>query len=469
MDLLSNFRSMLGAANVLTGNDAAPYLTDWRGVYQGAAQCVVRPATTEQVAGIVALCANSEIPIVPQGGNTGLVGGATPDASGKAVVVSTSRLSRVRGFDPENNTVTVQAGCVLQTLQEYCRDRDRLFPLSLAAEGSCTIGGNLASNAGGSQVLRYGTIRELTLGLEVVTADGEIWNGLGGLRKDNTGYDLKSLFVGSEGTLGIITAATLKLFPLPRMTQTALVATNGMASCVQLLIRLQTQIGSSLTAFEVMANECLKLVTSQFPQQHLPFDGSSVDASWFALLELSGSQDREGLGECLETMLGDALEAGEICDANIATSVEQERAFWNLRESITLAQAKGGKGIKHDIALPISKIPEFVEEMGRNLSTTFPGLSVMPFGHLGDGNLHYNVGPSPRFAEDALQRSHDRIYVMVHDAVHALGGSISAEHGIGQLKRGELKRYKTAHELAMMRSIKAAFDPMNILNPGKVI
>ncbi|MBZ9603238.1 FAD-binding oxidoreductase [Phyllobacterium chamaecytisi] len=469
MDVLAEFRALLGSAHILTGNDAAPYLTDWRGLYCGSALCVLRPATTEEVAKIVGLCADQDIAIVPQGGNTGLVGGAIPGEGQRAVVLSTTRMTTVRKFDPESNTVTVEAGCILQTLQDYCFERGRLFPLSLGAEGSCTIGGNLATNAGGSQVLRYGNARDLTLGLEVVTADGQVWDGLSGLRKDNTGYDLKSLFVGSEGTLGIITAATLKLFPLPRSKITALVALADLARAVVLLCRTQALLGSGLTAFEVMSGDCLRLVSNCFPNQRLPFEAGPADAPWFVLFELSSNEEQDRAQDSLETLLSEAFEAEEITDAVPASSVEQARALWHLRESIPLAQSERGKGIKCDIALPVSDIAAFVAEMGAELSHVFPGVCVMPFGHLGDGNLHYNIVPSEAFGEDEIQASHDRLYEMVHDAVHCRGGSISAEHGIGQLKRHELLRYKTPHELSMFRAIKSALDHSNILNPGKLI
>jgi FAD/FMN-containing dehydrogenase len=430
---------------------------------------VVRPGAADEVARIVRHCAKHRVAVVPQGGNTGLVGGATPDVAGRAIVLCTTRMSRIRQIDVVNDTVTVEAGCILQTLQEQCAQKERLFPLSLAAEGSCTVGGNLATNAGGSQVLRYGGMRDLTLGLEVVTADGQIWNGLRGLRKDNTGYDLKSLIVGSEGSLGIITAAVLKIFPLPRTQIAAMVAADKLAGCVSLLQRSRSAIGTSLSAFEVMARSCLTMVTSTFPEQRLPFDGPSASADWYALIDIACADDEAGARERLETVLAHSIEAGEIVDAVIAANSSQRRELWHLRESISLAQAQAGKSIKHDISLPISSIPEFARSAREMLEAEFPGIAIMPFGHLGDGNLHYNVGATSKFGNAELERSHDKIYQLVHDAVHERGGSISAEHGIGQLKRSELIRYKSAHELAMMRAIKSALDPDNILNPGKVI
>jgi FAD/FMN-containing dehydrogenase len=469
MQVPQDMENIVGTGNVLTGDAAAPFLTDWRSIFKANAFCVVRPGKAEEVARIVRYCADRYIAVVPQGGNTGLVGGATPSTDRKAVVLSTIRMNRIRQIDLASDTVTVEAGCLLQSLQEYCKKNGRLFPLSLGAEGTCTVGGNLATNAGGSQVLRYGNMRDLTLGLEVVTADGEIWNGLRALRKDNTGYDIKSLMVGSEGTLGIITAAVLKVFPLPRAQLTAFVAAGGIADCVALFQRLRLEIGADLSAFEVMAQSCLALVTATFPKQRLPLDIPSASVGWCALIEMAAADNEASSRERLEAALAEAIEAGEIEDAVIAANLSQRRDLWHLRESITLAQAQAGKGVKHDISLPISRIAEFVTTASKTLGDAFPGIAIMPFGHLGDGNLHFNVSASSKFGNDEVERSHDRIYQLVHDAVHARGGSISAEHGIGQLKRDELVRYKAANELAMMRAVKAALDPHNILNPGKVV
>ena len=469
MSVLSELEALLGASQVLTGEAATPYLVDWRGRYRGQALAVVRPGSTQEVAGVVRICANAHVPIVPQGGNTGLCGGATPDEAGHSVVVSLARMNTVRAIDTDNDTMTVEAGCILQSLQEAARLAGRLFPLSLAAEGSCTIGGNLSTNAGGTQVLRYGNTRELTLGLEVVTADGEIWHGLRGLRKDNTGYDLRDLYIGSEGTLGIITAATMKLYPVPVAQRTAMLALNSLEDAVTVLSRARAGFGASLTGFEVMAGPVLQAVVRLFPQQRLPFEGASSQSAWFALLELSDSESAEHAQERFEAVLGLAIEDGLILDAAIAENIAQSKAMWHLRESIPLAEAELGKSIKHDVSIPISLIAQFVEVTNAALQVKFPGIQNIVFGHLGDGNLHYNVARAPEQTEEQLIAQQYDVYGLVHDSVHAHGGSISAEHGVGQLKRDELPRYKSALELRLMKQIKAALDPLNLMNPGKVL
>lgn len=469
MSVLSELEALLGASQVLTGEAATPYLVDWRGRYRGQALAVVRPGSTQEVAGVVRICANAHVPIVPQGGNTGLCGGATPDEAGHSVVVSLARMNTVRAIDTDNDTMTVEAGCILQSLQEAARLAGRLFPLSLAAEGSCTIGGNLSTNAGGTQVLRYGNTRELTLGLEVVTADGEIWHGLRGLRKDNTGYDLRDLYIGSEGTLGIITAATMKLYPVPVAQRTAMLALNSLEDAVTVLSRARAGFGASLTGFEVMAGPVLQAVVRLFPQQRLPFEGASSQSAWFALLELSDSESAEHAQERFEAVLGLAIEDGLILDAAIAENIAQSKAMWHLRESIPLAEAELGKSIKHDVSIPISLIAQFVEVTNAALQVKFPGIQNIVFGHLGDGNLHYNVARAPEQTEEQLLAQQYDVYGLVHDSVHAHGGSISAEHGVGQLKRDELPRYKSALELRLMKQIKAALDPLNLMNPGKVL
>ncbi|WP_459615709.1 FAD-binding oxidoreductase [Bordetella sp. 2513F-2] len=469
MTLLSELQSLVGQAHVLTGEDAETYLIDWRRRYQGTAMAVVRPGSTEEVAGVVRLCARHGAPLVPQGGNTGLCGGATPDASGRAVVLSTARLNRVRHIDTDNDTITVEAGCILQAVQQAAEQAGRLFPLSLAAEGSCTIGGNLATNAGGTQVLRYGNARELTLGLEVVTAEGEIWHGLRGLRKDNTGYDLRDLYIGSEGTLGVITAATLKLFPRPVARCTALLALPTIDAAVELLSRARSGFGAALTGFELMAGDCLQAVVKLFPQQRLPFEGDSAAAPWFALLELSDSESEEHARSRFEAVLGAALEDGLATDAAIAGNLAQSKAMWHLRESIPLSEAELGKSVKHDVSIPISSIAAFVHTTNALLQERFPQVRNVIFGHLGDGNLHYNVARAPGQTEADLLALQPQIYDVVHDSVQAHGGSISAEHGVGQLKRDELPRYKSAVELALMKRIKRALDPQGLFNPGKVL
>ena len=469
MSYLDTLRAVVGETHVLTASDAASYLTDWRERYRGKAVAVVRPGSTGEVAAVVRLCADAGVPIVPQGGNTGLCGGATPDDSGRAVVLSLQRLNRIRGIDLDNDTMEVEAGCVLQVVQEAARDSGRMFPLSLAAEGSCTIGGNLATNAGGTQVLRYGTMRELTLGLEVVTAQGEIWHGLRGLRKDNTGYDLRDLYIGSEGTLGVITAATLKLYPQPVARCTALLALASIDDAVAMLARGRQGFGASLTGFELMAGDCLNDVVRCFPQQRLPFEGASANLPWYALLELSDSESETHARERFEAVLGDAIESGCVKDAVIAQSMAQSHALWHLRESIPLAEKESGKSIKHDVSIPVSRMAAFVENTNRALQHAFPGIRHVIFGHLGDGNLHYNVARGSDMSEAKLLAQQNAVFELVHDSVHAVGGSISAEHGIGQLKRDALVRYKDPVEIALMRSIKYALDPKNIMNPGKVL
>ncbi len=467
--MLEKLIEIVGASHVLTGEQAQPYLVDWRGRYKGAARAVVRPGTTEEVAAVVKCCVAHHVPIVTVGGNTGLCGGATPDDSGTAVVLATSRLNRIRAIDTDNDTMIVEAGCVLQMLQEAAQKADRLFPLSLAAEGSCTIGGNLATNAGGTQVLRYGNTRELALGLEVVTAEGEIWDGLRGLRKDNTGYDLRDLFIGSEGTLGVITAVTLKLYPLPVAQRTAMLALNSLEDAVTFLSKARAGFGASLTGFEVMAGPVLQAVVRLFNQQRIPFEGDSVQSPWFALLELSDSESAEHAQARFEEVLGQAIEDGLVQDAAIAQNVTQSKAFWHLRESIPLAEAELGKSIKHDVSIPISRIAEFVQVTNAAIQADYPGVHNVVFGHLGDGNLHYNVAPAQGQPQEVLLALQDQIYALVHDSVAAFNGSISAEHGIGQLKRDEMPRYKSAVELGLMRSIKNALDPKGLLNPGKVL
>ena len=457
----------LGPAQVLAAAAAVPYLTDWRKQYSGSALAVVRPGNTDEVAAVVRLCAQHGAPVVPQGGNTGQVGGATPDDSGGSVVVLLSRLNRIRAIDTDNDTITVEAGCILQEVQEAARAAGRLFPLSLGAEGSCMIGGNLASNAGGTQVLRYGNARELTLGLEVVTAEGDIWHGLRGLRKDNTGYDLRDLYVGSEGTLGIITAATLKLHPLPLAQRTALVALGSVERAVVFLARARARFGANLTAFELISRPCIDLVTRVFQQQRLPFAAAS--APWYTLLELSDNESEAHAQAQFESVLGAALEAGEIDDAAVSESGAQSEALWRLRESITLAVAEEGQCIKHDISLPLSRMAAFVRTTDTQLQSAFPGIRNMTFGHLGDGNLHYNLLKAAGQSDAAFLARQSEVSRLVHDNVHANAGSISAEQGVGQTRVDDLPHYKDQLELELMRRIKRALDPQGIMNPGKIL
>jgi len=467
MSLIDRLASIVGAGNVLVDPaDTAPYLTDWRKRYTGAACAVVRPGSTDEVAHVVRTCIEATVPIVPQGGNTGLVGGATPDASGRSLVVSLTRMNRVRAVDTANDTLTVEAGCVLQNLQAAARTAQRLFPLSLAAEGSATIGGNLSTNAGGTQVLRYGNARDLTLGVEVVLPSGEVWDGLRGLRKDNTGYDLKQLFIGAEGTLGIITAATLKLFPLPAAQATAFAALPSLSAALELLNRARAMAGPALTAFEVMSDLTLRRYVREFTDARLPLPLSSP---WFALLELSDHESAEHAAAVLEAILGPAFESDEVSDAVVAQSTGEAQAMWAVREGIPEAHARAGGNVKHDIALPVSAIPAFVAATDARLAERFPWIQPATFGHLGDGNLHYNMGTKDDVPIARAFEHQAEINRIVHDAVAACGGSISAEHGLGQLKRDDITRYKSAIELQLMRRIKAALDPLNLMNPGKVI
>ena len=466
-DFLDACRELLGASYVLTdAPDMAPFLTDWRDRFTGVALAVLRPATVEQVAGVLRACSQWSIPVVPQGGNTGLVLGSIPDSSGTAVVLSLARLNSIRQVDPVNRTITVDAGCILQTIQEAAVAAGCLFPLSLAAEGSCTIGGNLATNAGGTAVLRYGNTRELCLGLEVVTPQGEVWSGLRGLRKDNTGYDLRDLYIGAEGTLGVITGAVMKLYPQPKACITALAAMASPAHALRLLSLMQDHCGASLTGFELMSRFCLQLVAEQFPQLPRPF---AEPHGQYVLLELSSSQSEAHAIELLEASIGAALEEEMIADAVVASSVAQSEGLWQLREHIPLAQAQAGKNIKHDISLPISVIADFIAITDVALATAFPGCQLVCFGHLGDGNLHYNVAPPPGMTDTIFLSNQDAINRIVHDRVASFGGSISAEHGIGALKKADLAHYKSPLELQLMRAVKQALDPQNIMNPGKIL
>jgi FAD/FMN-containing dehydrogenase len=464
--LLESLRAIVGPANVLTDGDLAGYEQDWRKRYRGRALAVVRPGSTDEVAQVVAVCARHGTALVPQGGNTGLVGGGVPDDSGTQVLLTLSRMDRVRSIDAANLTMTVEAGCVLQSVQEAAAAEGLLFPLSLAAEGSCTIGGNLATNAGGTQVLRYGNARELCLGLEVVTAQGEVWHGLSGLRKDNTGYDLRDLFIGSEGTLGIITAATLKLYPQPAATLTALAALPDLPSAVALLQLAQARLGAGLTGFELMGEFALGLVRRHYPQLRQPLPPSP----WTVLLEQSDTEGEEHARALFEGLLETALERGLITDAAVAESIEQSNGLWHLRESIPLAQSEEGLNIKHDISLPVSRIVDFVAATDAALRAALPGVRLVNFGHLGDGNLHYNVqAPEGGDAKQFLQQHEAEVNTIVYDAVGACGGSISAEHGIGALKRDELAVRKSPVALGLMRSIKKALDPAGLMNPDKVV
>ncbi len=465
--LLPTLRAIVGGTHVLTDGDLTGYELDWRKRERGKALAVVRPASTAQVAAVVKACAEAGVSIVPQGGNTGMVVGSTPDATGTQVVLSLTRMNAVRALDGGNLTITVEAGCVLQSLQDVCEKAGFLFPLSLASEGSCTIGGNLGTNAGGTQVVRYGNTRELCLGLEVVTAQGEVWSGLTGLRKDNTGYDLRHLFIGSEGTLGVITAATMKLYPLPKSQLTALAAVPSLEAAVQLLGLAHQHLSAGLTGFEVMGQFALKLVVKHFPQQRVPFYENSP---YCVVLENSDNESDEHARGQFERLLEAAMEAGCVTDAVVAESMAQARALWHIRESIPLAQAQEGLNIKHDISIAVSRIPEFVAQADAALAQAFPGIRLVNYGHLGDGNLHYNVqAPEGQDPEKFVREQEGPVNGVVYALVDAYNGSISAEHGIGSLKREKLEKHKSPVALGLMRSIKTALDPQNTFNPGRML
>ncbi|HVJ12301.1 MAG TPA: FAD-binding oxidoreductase [Burkholderiales bacterium] len=451
MSLQKRLGDIVGATYVLTaGADTKPYLTDWRRQYSAPAECVVRPATTDEVSRVVALCAAEGAAVVPQGGNTGLVGGSVPTGKRREVLLSLGRLNRIRALDALNDTITVEAGCVLAAVQSAAAEAGRLFPLSLAAEGSCQIGGNLSTNAGGVNVLRYGNAREQVLGLEVVLPDGRVWEGLRGLRKDNTGYDLKQLFLGAEGTLGVITAAVLRLYPRPTAGATAWIALATPRAAIELLAELRERLGDRISAFELVSRTCLEAVLSHVRDLRDPF---GAPHPWYVLVELGDSGTPEELRERVEQALGER-------EAVLAQSGEQARALWRIRESIPEAQFAN---VKHDISVPVSRIPEFVEIAGQGLRAQLPEVEIFCFGHVGDGNLHYNIGP-PQLLE-----KRDAVNAVVYDAVARFSGSISAEHGLGQLKREAIRSRKPALELELMRAVKAALDPKDLMNPGKVL
>ena len=483
--LLQTLQTIVGSAHVLIesdSNDLVQYVRDWRGRERGVALAVVRPNSTEQVAAIVKACAvsnqnGSGVSIVPQGGNTGMVVGSTPDESGTQIVLSLQRMNAVRKLDAGNGTITLDAGCVLQNVQQACFDAGYLFPLSLGSQGSCTIGGNLGTNAGGTQVVRFGNTRELCLGLEVVTAQGEIWSGLSGLRKDNTGYDLRDLYIGSEGTLGIITAATMKMYPLPAAKLTAFAAVPSMDAAVTLLGLAHKYLSAGLTGFEVMGQFALSLVGKHFPQQRVPFLGMAVSgdvAPYCVVLENSDHESeahaREQFERLLEAAMGGEEGGGCVLDAVVAENMTQAKALWHIRESIPLAQAQEGLNIKHDISIPVSSIPEFVRLTDAKLENAFPGARLVNYGHLGDGNLHYNVqAPEGADQVEFLETQEPGVNALVFDMVMQFQGSISAEHGIGSLKVAKLPDYKSPVAIELMRTIKRALDPQNIMNPGRVI
>jgi len=466
-DLLSRIAAVVGPHGLITDPaEMAPYLEEERGLYHGHACMVVRPGSTAEVAEVVRLCAEAGVGIVPQGGNTGLCGGGAPDVSGDQVLVSLSRMNHVRAIDPLNFTMTVEAGVILQTVQQKADEAGCLFPLSLGAEGSCQIGGNISTNAGGSGVLRYGNTRELVMGLEVVLPDGQIWDGLRSLRKDNTGYDLKHLFIGGEGTLGIITAAVVKLFPKPKDVQTAFCALADLDSVLALLARARATTGDQVTAFELVCRRGLEMGCANVPGVSDPFDAPH---EWYVLIELSTSRPDSNLSEVLETLLGAALEEGEVVDAVIAASLDQRNGLWRIREGVPEAQKREGGSIKHDVSVPTSSVPEFIRRATAEVEAALEGVRVVPFGHVGDGNIHFNLSQPVGADKQGFIDEWERMNRIVHDIVVGMRGSISAEHGIGVLKKDELAHYKAPLELDLMRRIKSVIDPQGIMNPGKVL
>ena len=472
-DFFEKLRAIVGDKGLITDEQGKhPYVTDWRESFVGGALAVVRPANTEEVAGVVRLCAAEKVAVVPQGGNTGLVGGGTPNEKGREIVLSLNRMTRITDIDPIGYTMTVEAGVVLKTIQETAAANDRLFPLSLAAEGSCTIGGNLSTNAGGVQVLHYGNARQLVLGLEVVTPQGEIWNGLRALKKDNTGYDLRDLYLGAEGTLGIITRAVLKLWPKPKDVATAWVAVTSPEAAVALLSGAHAASEDNVTSCELMGRQGIDLVL-----QHIPgaADPLAERHDWYVLLEWSSTRARRegenagGLREKMEAYLGEAMEQGLVLDATIAQNETQARALWALRENHTEASKKEGPSVKHDISVAVSRIPSFVTEGLAAMKKALPECRPVTFGHVGDGNLHFNCQAPAGWDKARFMPHAHAVNAAVYDLVVSYGGSISAEHGIGLLKVDELAHYRSKVEIDTMRTIKRALDPQNLMNPGKIV
>lgn len=464
---IQELTNLIGKNNVLIDiADQKKYVSDWFGRANGKALAVAKPANPKEITSIVKLSAKYHVAIVPQGGNTGLVGGGLPDDSGQELVLSLERINKIRSLDALGKTISVDAGVILENLHQYTQEHGLEFPLTMGSQGSATVGGLLSTNAGGTAVLRYGNARDLCLGLEVITAEGEIWNGLRSLRKDNTGYDLRDLFIGAEGTLGIITGAVLKLVPLPKARLSALLSLNSPSLAIQLLEYVQTKANSQLTAFELISDTCLNLVDQYFPQFAYPF---STKVPYCVLIEISDNESEEHAYELLNAMLEEAFEMNLITDAIIPQSLAQSKRFWEIREHIPLSQVEDGKNIKHDISLPISKIPNFIEEAKKIILKQLPNARIIDFGHLGDGNLHYNVAAPKGENVDAFMKNKVVVNELIHDLVDQMGGSISAEHGIGANKAHELVKYKTPTELNLMKKIKAGLDPQGMFNPKKIL
>lgn len=465
--VLDRIRAVVGDRGVITdAGEMAPLLKSWRDNWLGSVPMVVRPADTAELAEVMRICAETGTPVVPQGGNTGLTGGSQPHDDDSEIILSTSRMNRILEVDIDNDTMTVEAGCILADIQRAADEHDRLFPLSLAAEGSCQIGGNLSTNAGGTQVLRYGNARALVLGLEVVLADGRVWDGLKGLRKDNTGYDLKQLFIGSEGTLGIITKAVLKLHPKPTDRVTAFVAVPDPHAAVRLLARARGLVGEQVTTFELIQRYCLDIAARHVADVVDPLDGRHP---WYVLVEFTGQGAPGTLREPVEQLLADGMEAGEVTDGTIAGSDAQAAALWRIRESVPEAQNHEGVSLKHDVSVPLSRIATFITRASEALAGRYPGIRICAFGHIGDGNIHFNPAEPEGSAPGAFKREQAAVNRIVHDLIAELGGSISAEHGVGRLRMDEIRHYKSAVEMDLMATLKQALDPRGILNPGKLV
>lgn len=456
-------KTIVGDAGWLSDESSLePHLTEWRGRLRGETPLMVSPSNTEQLASVVRACVEHETPIVPQGGNTGLCGGAIPDGSGEQILVSLSRMNRIRSISADNYSMVAEAGCVLADLQTAAADVDRLFPLSLAAEGSCQIGGNLSTDAGGTNVLRYGTARSQALGLEVVLADGSVWDGLRALRKDTAGYDVKQLFIGAEGTLGIITAACLRLYPLPAYTRTAMFTVESPRAAVRLLTELRSVLADQLQAFELISDRAMRYVQRHVSGSRNPFEQQHP---WYVLLDSSFESDPVDF----EKSLMSALESGLATDAVVAKSESEQSSLWRIRHSISEAQKQEGASLKHDVSVPISSTGEFIEQAEAAVLEAIPEARVVAFGHVGDGNVHFNVSQPRAWSSQRFMEQELAIEELIYDTVTKFAGSISAEHGIGQVKRAHLRRYRSAAELSIMQAVKQALDPHNLLNPGKVI